>query len=144
LRVVPSIFSRIIEGELPGRFVWRDERAVAFLPIALLAPGHTLVVPIDEVEHWIDLDPDLNAHLWEVARQIGATLNEVFHPLKVGVLVAGEEVPHVHIHLVPFTDVGQLSFANQDSDPDPAALDRYAEQIRSALRRAGHSSHVAD
>ena len=141
---MPSIFTRIIEGELPGRFVWRDERAVAFLPIALLAPGHTLVVPRDEVDHWIDLDADLNAHLWEVARQIGIALDQTFHPAKVGVLIAGEEVPHVHIHLVPFTSVGQLSFANQDTSPDPADLDRYAEQIRATLRANGHGDRVAD
>ena len=54
---MPSIFTRIIDGELPGRFVWRDERCVAFLSIAPLRPGHTLVVPIEEVDHWIDLAP---------------------------------------------------------------------------------------
>ena len=67
-----TIFTRIIDGELPGRFVWRDDRVVAFLPIAALAPGHTLVVPIEPVDHWIDLDPRPNAHLWAVAQTIGA------------------------------------------------------------------------
>lgn len=130
---MPSIFTRIIQGELPGRFVYRDDDVVAFLPIALLAPGHTLVVPVDEVDHWIDLSPELNAKMWEVARVVGRALDEVFRPSKVGVIVVGEEVPHVHVHLVPFTDLSQMNFANQDTNPDPAVLDDYAERIRAAL-----------
>src|SRR4051794_20995574 len=59
---MPTLFTRIIEGELPGRFVYRDDRCVAFLSINPLQPGHTLVVPIEEVDHWIDADPALNAH----------------------------------------------------------------------------------
>jgi histidine triad (HIT) family protein len=139
---MPSIFTRIISGELPGRFVWRDERAVAFLPIEICAPGHTLVVPIEEVDHWIDLAPDLNAHVWRVAQIIGTALNEAFEPAKVGVLLIGEEVPHAHVHLVPFTDLSQMSIANADRDPDPRALDEYAERTRATLRAHGHGAHV--
>lgn len=139
-----TIFTRIIEGELPGRFVWRDDRVVAFLPIALLAPGHTLVVPISPIDHWIDLDDDLNAHLWTVAKTIGGALEEAFRPSRVGVLVVGEEVPHTHVHLVPFTELSQMSFANQDTSPDPADLDAQADLIRAALRSRGHGAHVPD
>jgi histidine triad (HIT) family protein len=139
---VTTIFSRIIDGELPGRFVWRDERVVAFLPIALLAPGHTLVVPIEPIDHWIDLPDDLNAEVWRVAKAIGSALQAEFDPSKVGVLVVGEEVPHVHVHLVPYTDLSQLSFANQDLSPDPAALDDQAERIKAALRAQGHGASV--
>ncbi|MDQ2650430.1 MAG: HIT family protein [Actinomycetota bacterium] len=139
-----SVFTRIIDGELPGRFVWRDDRVVAFIPIALLAPGHTLVVPIEEVDHWIDVDPDLNAHLWAVAQTIAKALDGVYRPTKVGVLVVGEEVPHTHIHLVPFTELGQLNFANQDVSPDPAALDDQLQRTRQALRDAGHGHAVPD
>jgi histidine triad (HIT) family protein len=141
---VTTIFSRIIEGELPGRFVWRDDRVVAFLPIALLAPGHTLVVPIEPIDHWIDLPDDLNAEVWRVAKAIGGALQEAYNPTKVGVLVVGEEVPHVHVHLVPFTEVGQLSFANQDPSPDPAELDAHAERIKATLRAQGHTDVVPD
>jgi histidine triad (HIT) family protein len=141
---VTTIFSRIIDGELPGRFVWRDERVVAFLPIALLAPGHTLVVPIEPIDHWIDLPDDLNAAVWQVAKAIGGALQEAYNPSKVGVLVVGEEVPHAHIHLVPYTDLGQLSFANQDTDPDPAELDGHAERIKATLRARGHGASVPD
>jgi histidine triad (HIT) family protein len=137
-----TVFTKIIDGEIPGRFVWRDDRAVAFLPIALLAPGHTLVVPIEPVDHWIDLDDDLNAHLWGVAKTIAGALQEAFQPRKVGVLVVGEEVPHTHIHLVPYTDLSQMSFANQDTNPDPAALDQQLTLIRSTLRARGDGAHV--
>jgi histidine triad (HIT) family protein len=137
-----TVFTKIIEGDLPGRFVWRDERVVAFLPIALLAPGHTLVVPIEPVDHWVDLDDDLNAHLWTVAKAVGGALQEAFEPNRVGVLVVGEEVPHTHLHLVPFTDLSQMSFANQDTSPDPTALDEQTALIRSTLRARGHGAHV--
>lgn len=135
---MPTLFSRIIRGEIPGRFVWRDERCVAFLTIAPLAPGHTLVVPIEEVDHWIDLDPDLASHLMVVAQKIGRVQHEVFQPVKVGLLVVGEEVPHTHLHLVPFDSLAQLDLANADHDPDPAALDQAADRLRRALRAAGH------
>lgn len=137
-----TVFTRVIDGELPGRFVWRDEQVVAFLPIALLAPGHTLVVPIEPVDHWIDVDPGLNAHLWTVAQTIGRALERAFSPQRVGVLVVGEEVPHTHVHLVPFHDLSQLSFANQDLHPDPAALDDQQARIKAALVELGHGEHV--
>ena len=139
-----TIFTRIIDGEIPGRFVWRDDRVVAFLPIAVLAPGHTLVVPIEPVDHWIDVDDDLNAHLWTVAKAIGGALQEAFQPSRVGVLVVGEEVPHTHVHLVPFNELAQMSFANVDLDPDPAVQDEHMALIRATLRARGHGDHVPD
>lgn len=137
-----TLFSRIIDGEIPGRFVWRDPEVVAFLPIALLAPGHTLVVPIEPVDHWIDMDSTLNAKVWTVANTIGRALDSIYHPTKVGVLVVGEEVPHAHVHLVPFTSLTQMSFANQDPNPAPDVLDAQAAALREALRAGGHGSVV--
>lgn len=137
-----TIFARIIDGEIPGRFVWRDDDVVAFLPIALLAPGHTLVVPIEPVDHWIDLSPELNAKVWSVAQTIAQALDSIYQPTKVGVLVVGEEVPHAHVHLVPFTSLSQMSFANQDTNPAPEALDEQADALRAALRAAGHRDVV--
>ena len=139
-----TIFSKIIDGQIPGRFVWRDDDVVAFLPIALLAPGHTLVVPIEPVDHWIDLDPELNAKVWTVAQTISRALDAIYSPTKVGVLVVGEEVPHAHVHLVPFTQLSQMSFANQDADPSPDALDQQAEALRAALRDAGFGGSVPE
>lgn len=128
-----SVFTRIIDGELPGRFVWRDERSVAFLSIAPIRPGHVLVVPIEEVDHWIDLEPDLAAHLMLVSHTIARAQQAAFRPKRIGVMIAGLEVPHTHLHLVPIGSERDLDFANADHDPDPAALDDAAERIRQAL-----------
>lgn len=132
-----SVFTRIIEGELPGRFVWQDERCVAFLSIAPLKPGHTLVVPRDEVDHWLDLEPGLAQHLMTVAQRIGKAQQDAFNPVKVGMLIAGLEVPHVHLHVTPIWGVHDLDFANQDRNPDAAEMDRAAEAIRASLRKLG-------
>lgn len=134
-----TIFTRIIQGELPGRFVWRDDRAVAFLSINPLRPGHTLVVPVAEVDHWLDLEPDLLAHLMTVSQTIGRAIGAAFEPAKVGMMIAGLEVPHVHVHLVPVDDVHDLDFARQDTSPDPTDLDDAARRIREALEAAGAS-----
>ncbi|HVN86063.1 MAG TPA: HIT family protein [Candidatus Binatia bacterium] len=139
---MPSLFTRIINGELPGRFVWRDPRCVAFLTINPLRPGHTLVVPIAEIDHWLDLDPELARHLMTVSQSIGKAIQHGFKPTKVGAIIAGLEVPHVHIHLIPVDGLADLNFANQDLNPNPADLDRAAETIRSSLRRLGYK-HVA-
>ncbi len=134
-----TIFTRIIEGELPGRFVWRDERCVAFLTINPLKPGHTLVVPVAEVDHWLDLEPSVAAHLMTTAQAIGKALREGFAPGRVGLIIAGLEVPHTHLHVVPFDEMADLDFARVDRAPDPADLDRAAETIRAALRRLGYA-----
>ncbi len=135
---MPSIFSRIIQGELPGRFVWRDDLAVAFLTIAPLRPGHTLVVPIEEVDHWLDCEPELLSHLTMVAHKVGRAVQEAFSPVKVGLMIAGLEVSHTHLHIVPISGLQDLDFANADANPDPAAMDAAAEKLRAALRSAGH------
>ena len=96
-----TVFTKIIEGELPGRFVWRDDRCVAFLSINPLRHGHTLVVPIEEVDHWLDLDPDLNAHVLAVGQKIGQAQMAALSPTRVGLIIAGMEVPHMHLHVVP-------------------------------------------
>ena len=134
---MPSVFSKIIAGELPGRFVWRDDRCVAFLSINPLRPGHALVVPRDEVDHWLDLSDELSGHLMGVAQVIGRAQMDAFRPKRIGLLIAGFEIPHTHLHVVPVDGEEQLSFANQDRDPDPAKLDASAEAIRAALRRHG-------
>ncbi|HEX5365542.1 MAG TPA: HIT family protein [Acidimicrobiales bacterium] len=141
---MPTLFTRIIEGDLPGRFVWRDDRAVAFLTIAPISPGHTLVVPVEEVDHWVDLDGPLACHLMEVARQVGRAQMAAFSPARIGMIVAGLEVPHCHLHLVPIETEADLSFARADHSPDPATLDAAADRLRAALRAAGHGERVPD
>jgi histidine triad (HIT) family protein len=137
-----TLFTKIIEGEIPGRFVWRDDRAVAFLTIAPITHGHTLVVPIEEVDHWLDLSPDLAAHLTEVARQVGLAQMRAFSPRRVGLIVAGLEVPHCHLHVLPIAAEADLSFARADHSPDPDRLDAAAEALRGALRDLGHAAEV--
>ena len=136
---MPTIFTRIIEGELPGRFVWRDERCVAFLSINPLKQGHTLVVPIEEVDHWIDLAPDLAQHLMVVSQHLGTALQRAFNPARIGLMVLGMEVPHVHLHVVPMNAESDLHFEKAARNPDPADLDRAADAIRAELRALGHA-----
>jgi histidine triad (HIT) family protein len=131
-----TLFTKIIEGEIPGRFVWRDDRAVAFLTIAPIAHGHTLVVPIEEVDHWVDLEPDLAAHLMEVSRRVGQAQMRAFSPRRIGLIVAGLEVPHCHLHVIPIDSEADLSFARADHSPDPAYLDAAAEALRAELGSA--------
>jgi histidine triad (HIT) family protein len=140
---VATIFTRIIDGELPGRFVWKDDRCVAFLSIAPMRPGHTLVVPRAEVDHWIDLDVGTTSHLMRVAHEIGAAQMDAFAPARIGLVIAGLEVPHVHLHVVPIDAERDLSFANADPDPGADALDGAATRLRDALRARGASA-VAD
>lgn len=132
-----TIFTRIIEGELPAHFVWKDERCVAFLSINPLRAGHTLVVPREEVEHWLDLDPALTTHLMEVSRSIGTAIQNTFNPEKVSLILAGLEVPHVHIHLSPIDSLDDINFENVEKDPDQAELADTARKLREELTNLG-------
>jgi histidine triad (HIT) family protein len=134
-----TVFTRIIEGELPGTFVWRDERCVAFMSINPMAHGHTLVVPIEEVDHWVDASPELVAHMFEVTRVLGVAQRDAFGCERVGVIVAGYEVPHTHIHVIPTNSMSQLSFANAAASVDPDELRAAADAIREALRAFGRT-----
>ena len=133
-----SIFTRIIAGEIPARMLWEDDECVAFLDVRPLAVGHSLVVPRAEIDHWFDLDASVATHLMGVARTIARAQREVFSPPRVGLMIAGFEVPHTHVHVVPMSSMRQLDFAHADTDPDPAALDRQLAELRAALGAAGH------
>lgn len=130
---MPTIFTRIINREIPGRFVYEDDRVVAFLTIEPMHPGHTLVVPREEYDHWIDLPADLNTHLWSVAQRIGKAIDRAFAPRRVGVLVVGDEVPHAHVHVTGFDSLSDLDFANVRRDATAEELDDWAERLRAAL-----------
>jgi diadenosine tetraphosphate (Ap4A) HIT family hydrolase len=130
---VTTIFTKIIEGDLPGTFVWRDDRCVAFMSINPMAPGHVLIVPIEEVDHWVDASPDLVAHLFSVTHRIADAQRRAIDCERIGVIVAGYEVPHAHIHSIPTTDMGQLSFANAAAHVDPDDLEACAAAIRAEL-----------
>lgn len=132
-----SVFTRIIHGELPGRFVWRDAHCVGFLSINPIRAGHTLVVPRREVDHWLELEPALTQHLFGVGQMLGRAIQSGFGSTKVGLSIVGLEVPHVHLHLMPIDRIADMDFARQQKNPDPRELDAAAETIRSKLRALG-------
>ncbi|MGI9018243.1 MAG: HIT family protein [Euzebya sp.] len=132
-----TLFSKIIDGELSGRFVWEDEVCVAFLTINPLTPGHTLVVPRQEVDHWLDAPADLREHLFEVAHTISTAIQQVWQPEKVGLMIAGVEVDHLHLHLAAINHLADLDFSRADPDPGDEALDQAADRLRQALREMG-------
>lgn len=137
-----SLFTRIIEGEIPGRFVWKDDQCVVFATIAPLCPGHMLVVPRAEVDHWIDLDPALNRHLSEVAQIIGQAQQQAFSPTRIGLIIAGMEVPHTHLHVIPIESEADLDFSRADPSASGESLEGAAEAVRVALRSMGRPEVV--
>jgi diadenosine tetraphosphate (Ap4A) HIT family hydrolase len=138
-----SVFTRIIAGELPGRFVWRDPDVVAFLSANPITPGHVLVVPIEEVDHWTDLEPALWNRVAAVSQVLGTAVKQAFAAPRAGQMIAGFEVPHVHVHVFPAWAIDDIGFAGAASDPDPGQLDDAAARIRAQLVDGGHADAVA-
>jgi histidine triad (HIT) family protein len=130
---MPSVFTRVASGEAPGRIVHADDRCIALLAFTPLRPGHVLVVPREEIDHWLDLPPDLAAHVFATAATIGRAIRRAFPCEKVALVVAGIEVRHAHLHLVPVDRLADLDFGRQQRDPDPAMMDDAAERIRREL-----------
>ena len=139
-----TLFTRIINGEIPGRFVWKDEDVVAFLTIAPITPGHTLVVPREEVDSWTHASQELLAKVMDVAQRIGKVQEELFSAKRVGVLMEGFEVDHLHVHIWPAYSMADFEVHNVDHNPDPAVMDATAVKLRAALRAAGHESFVPE
>lgn len=133
-----SIFTKIINGEIPGRIIWSDERCVAMVDIRPLHPGHCLVIPKEEIDQWTDLDPATAQHLMMVAHHIGAAQKLVVESARIGLLIAGFEVAHAHVHVVPISSMAHLDFRNADSNAKPEDLDAIADRLRKALTAAGH------
>ncbi|RRN44513.1 HIT family protein [Lautropia dentalis] len=139
-----SIFTRIINGEIPGRFVWRDSECVAFMDIQPISRGHLLVVPRQETDRWHDLPPQTAAHLFAVAHKIAAALDQLSERSRVGLMIAGFDVPHTHIHLMPADSMAQFDPKNADKNARPEDLDAMARKIRDALRALGHGANVPE
>src|SRR5690606_33105808 len=106
-----SIFTMIMDGKIPGHFVWRDEHCIAIMTIQPIRDGHVLVIPRVEIDQWSDLPVDLASHLMQVSHKIANTMKKIFPAKRVGLMIAGLEVPHTHIHLVPMDSMDDLSFA---------------------------------
>ena len=128
-----SVFTMIINRELPGHFVWEDDDCAAILSINPIQTGHALVVPRAEIDHWLEVPPELASHLMVVAQTVGSAQMAAFGPPRVGLVIAGHEVPHTHLHVIPMFDVGDLSFANAQASVPPEELARSAELLRSQL-----------
>ena len=134
---MPTVFTRIIDGELPGTFVHRDDVCVSFMSINPLAEGHVLVVPRAEVDQWTDLSADVCAHLMSVSRSIGRAQKNAFGCPRAGLIIAGFEVPHCHVHVIPTRTIEDLSFENARSSVSPAELEAAAARIRAGLAVEG-------
>jgi histidine triad (HIT) family protein len=130
---MPTVFTRIINRELPGRFVYEDEYCAAFLTIAPVTPGHTLVVTRREVDDWLELEPAERNALWAACATVGRAIDKVYRPGKVAAMLIGLEVPHVHVHLIPINSESQLDLSKADPKTDPAALDEIAATLAAAV-----------
>ena len=131
---MPTLFSKIIAGDLPGHFVWEDPEVVAFLSIAPLRPGHTLVVPRAEVDRWTEIEPALLTRCMEVAQAIGRGVRAAWDAPRAGMVIAGFEVPHMHIHVAPAWDLSDFDFTTVEVEQDRSVLEAAAEKLRTALQ----------
>jgi histidine triad (HIT) family protein len=128
-----SIFTRIINREIPGYIVAEDENYIAFLDINPLVVGHTLVVPKKEVDFIFDLDDETLTGLNLFAKKVAQAIRKAISCKRVGVAVIGLEVPHTHIHLVPMNSMGDLNFTRAKLNPAKEELAAAAEKIRKAI-----------
>lgn len=128
-----TIFSKIIDGEIPAHIVAETTEFLAFLDINPLVMGHVLVIPKKEVDYIFDMDEEHYFGLTLFAKIVATGLKEAFPCKKVGVAVIGLEVPHVHIHLIPMNDVGDMNFSRQKLSPTKEELDDAAAKIKQAL-----------
>ena len=139
-----TLFTKIIEGQIPGRFIWQDDDCVSFLTIGPLTDGHVLVVPRLEVDKWTDAAPELVTKLMSVAQIIGQAQVAAFGAPRAGLTIAGFEVEHLHVHVFPAYGLENFDFGTVNNSPDPAVMDANAEKLRVALREAGHGEFVPE
>lgn len=128
-----SIFTRIINREIPGHIIAEDDAYIAFLDVMPLVHGHVLVVPKQEVDYIFDLDDETLSGLYVFAKKVAGAIRKVIPCKRIGIAVIGLEVPHAHVHLVPLNSVGDINFAQPKLKPSPEELSATAEKIRSAF-----------
>jgi histidine triad (HIT) family protein len=128
-----SVFTMIINREIPGRFVYEDDEVVAFLTIEPMTQGHTLVVPRAEIDNWQDVPPAEFGRVMEVSQRIGRAVAKAFDTERAGLIIAGLEVPHLHVHVFPARNLSDFGFANVDRSPSPESLDEAQAKIKAAL-----------
>lgn len=128
-----TVFSKIINGEIPCYKIAENDEFFAFLDINPVNWGHTLVVPKRETDYIFDIADDELARMMVFAKRVAKALKETIPCRKIGVTVLGLEVPHAHIHLVPLKNEGDMNFANKISDPDPEKMKQIAEAVRANM-----------
>ena len=128
-----SVFTMIINREIPGRFVYEDDDVVAFLTIEPMTQGHTLVVPRAEIDNWQDVAPEAFQQVMAVAQRIGRAVSKAFDTERSGLIIAGLEVPHLHVHVFPARNLSDFGFANVDRNPSAESLDEAQAKIKAAL-----------
>ncbi len=126
-----TVFTQIINGDLPGRFVYEDDDIVAFLTIQPMTHGHTLVVPREEIDQWQDVDSAAFGRVMQVSQLIGKAVCKAFDAERAGVIIAGLEVPHLHVHVFPAYNLTDFGFANVD----PIRLRSHSTRRRPRSRR---------
>jgi histidine triad (HIT) family protein len=130
-----SIFSKIVNGEIPAHVVAETADYLAFLDVSPLVMGHVLVIPKKEVDYIFDMDEESYFGLTLFAKIVATGLKEAFPCKKVGVAVIGLEVPHVHIHLIPMNNVSDMNFSKEKLQPTQEALEEAAAKIKTVLTR---------
>jgi diadenosine tetraphosphate (Ap4A) HIT family hydrolase len=130
-----TLFTKIINREIPGRFVYEDDEFVAFLTIAPFTQGHTLVVPRAELDQWQDLDPATFGRIMTLSQRLGKAVQAAFGAPRAGLLIAGLEVPHLHVHVFPAYTLGDFDISGADQNPTPESLDEAQAKIKDALTR---------
>jgi len=125
-----SIFTKIINGELPAHRIYEDDKCIVILDIHPVQPGHALVIPKKQIEFIWDLDDSLYKHVWKVAKLIALRQREILKPHRVGVIIDGEAVPHVHVQLIPANGAHDLDAPRPEGEPDHEALRKIATKLK--------------
>ncbi len=137
-----SIFTRILAGDLPGHFIWKDDLCFAILTIQPIRTGHAIVIPNTEINHWDDVPPATAAHLMQVSQHVAKAIKQLVPCKRVGLMVVGLEVPHTHLHVMPIDTPADMDFKYASAAP-PQELEKTAAALRKVLQAAGHPQAVS-
>jgi len=130
---VASIFTRIVNGEIPCYKIAENDEFLAFLDINPLQEGHTLVIPKQEVDYILNIQDDLHGRLWNYAKKVGKAIEKVVECRRIGITVIGLEVPHAHIHLIPLRSLYDMDFSKPKLTFTPEEFNTLAAKIAAAM-----------
>lgn len=138
-----SIFTKILEREIPGYFVWEDELCFSIMTIQPIRQGHLMVIPKLEVDHWDDVPAEIAAHLMQVSQTIAKAIKQLIPCTRIGLSIVGLEVSHMHIHLIPIDNMGDMDF-KYAREMSAEMLAKTALGIRTVLQENGHTEATID